>query len=368
MNWKDFYIRYKWIPTGILIKKFGIKRHDVDNFKSRLPTYIRNEFSQWSLSLNVPQEQMKKILQEGWKYYLTQEREIDFDEITTKWLNSILNLTTTQIREDGFGFLFNQRYLKIAFGEEYEKFIETGYTAIAFCIYECYPKREIVIQRNILPIMFNQTRSKVLQHTDLSSFLEHIYYNFLGNQEDERLGININEKKERFVIRYRERDFINSRVLRQYGLTQHFCSHVGGHINLLEQVAAKFLSDLGFEGSSDNAWNAERYRQQHPNKDYSKCKYCSLSPTDLHHLLPRNEYENFIYHEQNVIPLCVQVHGRVTRNKWNEKEKDLYKKAIYEWLKSPNEDAFDVVMELLHENTYRNAEVLFNKKKLEVGD
>ena len=354
MDWKDFYIKYKWMPTNILKRKFGIEDYDVNNFKSSLPSFIRNEFNEKKISLSLTQERMTGILHEGWKYYLEQEMGINFNDEPSKWLHSLLNLTASKVSDDGFSFLVNSRYLKIAYGEIYDEFINTGYTTVAFCVYECYPTKEFVVKHNILPIMFTQTGKKVLHHFDLTSFLEHIYFNFLGNPEDENLNIGINDRKERFVIRYRERGFINKDMLIPYGLTPHFCSQVGGLNRLLEEVARKFYSDLGFNGTSKDNWNAERYRRMYSNNDFSKCIYCEISPVDLHHLLPRSEFANLIFHEQNVVPLCLQVHSRITRNLWNEQERDLYKLAINKWLssKSPSKEIFNGVMSLLHENVY----------------
>ena len=105
----------------------------------------------------------------------------------------------------------------------------------------------------------------------------------------------------------------------------------------------------------DRNWSSGEYRKRNPDLALNRCKYCGIQPVDLHHLLPRNEYPSLTYHPENVIPLCVQIHGLITRKKLAKEQLKKYQSAIKKWrfTKDGRKTAvFDGVMKELHQSIY----------------
>jgi len=79
------------------------------------------------------------------------------------------------------------------------------------------------------------------------------------------------------------------------------------------------------------------------------CKYCRLSPVDLHHLLPRSDFPTLTYHPENVVPLCIQTHGLITRKKWSSDLREKYVSAIRMWRAADEGKKADVFNQVMDE-------------------
>ena len=344
MDWKNFYIRYRWMPTKLLIKKFDIKQYDVNNFLRK--NNVRKIFEGWRLSLTLPPERIKEILESAWEYYLVHERKIDFSQPKSVWIPQLLSLSRLS-NEEGFAFLVSNKYLKIAFGKEYENFINKGYTAISFGAFHCFPKKEFLFENGVVPFMFYQTHKKISRYTEIRSMVEHVYMNFSVSN----VTLSDIEKKENFIARYNEPGFVSSTFLEMYGIPQNFYKEYGLKF-VLESIAQKYMSELGYENSVEKGWSTKEFLKKFPEKGMQQCRYCGLSPIDSHHLLPQKEFPEYRYHEENVVPLCVNVHTFITRGKWDKNQEISYRSQFKNWLGEPSIKKFDDIMRRFHEVVY----------------
>jgi len=356
MNWKDELIRYKWISTQYLLKKYAIKKYDIDNF-TRKPE-VKKIIHGWRLQLGLQPDRLKAILAEAWEYFLIDEIGMRPLVERLDWVPSILSLSgITRGEKTGFGFLVDSRYLQNAFGATYKRFASRGYTNIAFGLFHCFPGREFLHQHGIMPFMFHQTHRNVLKHVDILSMIEHVYiwfWDYHTNPETHVYSPNpvaTNILKQRLIARAKEKDFLNSHFFRKYGVPYNFYKDEG-LANLLEQLAQKYSLELGLISDSRKNWNANIFLREHPENLYDKCKYCSLSPVDLHHLVSRQKYPEHMYNVENVIPLCLQVHGCITRKKISNSLSEKYNKCISKWLRRRNANVFYDVMNLIHNEIY----------------
>ncbi|MXY82712.1 MAG: hypothetical protein F4Y91_11785 [Gemmatimonadetes bacterium] len=107
--------------------------------------------------------------------------------------------------------------------------------------------------------------------------------------------------------------------------------------------------------STDNDlnWNSNRLKNQNPDVNYDVCHYCGREPTDLHHLIPRKEDSNLMYHNENVIGLCVQVHGFIHR-KLKGDFKEEYDLAKLEWKREPSKSKFYSIMDKIHKKVWQS--------------
>ncbi len=67
-DWKNFLLKYKWMPTSQLVKRFGIQKYDIDNFR-RTPE-VRSVLKPWRISAEQSPERLREILRSAWEYYL----------------------------------------------------------------------------------------------------------------------------------------------------------------------------------------------------------------------------------------------------------------------------------------------------------
>ena len=207
--------------------------------------------------------------------------------------------------------------------------------------------------------MFHQTRRIALEKIPVQDMIEHVYLNFLANFSNN----NPDFAKEVFFARHNEQGFITKRHLAEYGVPQPFFKKEGGLRILLERIAEKFGKELGILGYEDSNWSSGEFRRKNPDLLLDRCKYCGIKPVDLHHLLPRKEYPSLTYHPENVIPLCIQIHGLITRNNLEEEQSKKYQSAIKKWHLAKDgrkTTVFDDIIKELHQSIY-GSEIDINK-------
>ena len=358
MEWKNFYIKYRWMSSKMLTEKFGINKYDVDNFLRKPNT--RKIFDGWRLSQTAPPENINKILKSAWEYYLTYEEKIDFTQAPEKWIPKLLSLEGIS-KLDGFSFLVNGRYQRLVYPQQYEDYRKHGFTNTAFGLFYFFPGREFLFKHGILPYMLNQTQKKATSYIDIFSMIEHVYMNFY----EFGTPLSDTDKKEVFIGRYNEPNFLSTSFLRNYGVPQNFYNEYGGLKFLLEKIAQKYLAELGYVNNNDNAWSSKRFIKLFPTKTMKKCRYCDLYPVDLHHLLPQNEFSQYRFNEENVVPLCVNVHAFITRRYWNEIQEVDYRNLFKKWLKNPKIEVFDDIMEHFHEVVYGQNSLSSRTKRID---
>lgn len=360
-DWKNYLLKYKWMPTRQLIVRFGIQKHDIDNFRRK--SEVRSVLHPWRVSLNQPPERLREILVDAWAYYLTEVQNIDFDSRPASWVPDLI--ATRNVSKSGFSFLTDSKYLKLVCPNEYDEFRKSGYTNIALAAYEFWPGRSLLHECGVLPHMFQQTHSSALKRIDALSMVEHIYLNFLSGDNGNLSSEQLRHAKEILYARYREPGFITGQTLSSFGVPANFYSQGGGLKPILTKLHHKYGVELGYVTEAGTVWSSRKFRERFPNRNLDKCLYCNLSPVDLHHLLPRQDHPNLIYDGDNVVPLCVNVHQRITRKRWTKKEEDAYNKASKRWLKTADSklrrQVFNKAMEKIHSEVY--GEWLAGKKR-----
>jgi hypothetical protein len=349
-DWKTFYLRYKWMPTSIIIKKYNLHHYDITNFK-KIPN-IRRLLEPWKISLNQNRERLFEIFCDAWKYYIVEVAKINIDTDVSSWVPKLIALKNISRKESGgFSFLTQSKYLQIICPQTLVDFRSRGFSNIALGVYQFWPGEKFLKNNGVLPFMFHQTRKTALGKIPVQDMIEHVYLNFLSDFDESDTDF----AKELFFARYREQGFITKQHLIKYGVPPNLYNEGGGIRILLERIAEKFGNELGMLGDEDYAWSGNEYRKRNPDLVLDKCKYCGLKPVDLHHLLPRKEYPSLAYHEENVIPLCIQIHGLITRKNLEEEQHEMYQAAIKKWhlAKDGRRTAvFDGVMKELHQSIY----------------
>ena len=183
---------------------------------------------------------------------------------------------------------------------------------------------------------------------------EHIYLWFFQKLHTDSSEI-ISEAKEEFIAMHRDDFFLNQRFLQEYGISgNHFARY--SYKMVIEQLAYKFRRDLGLlDEEETRSWDKDKFIMQNPERDFTKCGYCSVTPVDLHHLLSRKERPDLVFDEENVIPLCTAAHNVITRKRLSEEMKALYETAEADWIgatKGEKIAVFDNVMHKIHEAVY----------------
>lgn len=348
-DWKSFLLKYKWMPSSILIDKFDLKKYDIDNFKRKLK--IKRILEPWKISLNQQPDRLRAIFSDAWKYYLTEVCNVDLTTPKKNWVQKLLSLKNVSRKGSGFSFLTNSKYLNIICPKNLEEYRIHGFTNIALGTFQFWPGKSFLSGQGIMPFMFYQTHKSALDKINIEDMIEHVYLSFLSTQN----GDDKQFAKELFFARHDETGFITSKELAKYGIPKNFYNDRGGLRLMLSRIADKYALELGYLDYPDLSWSSSEFRNKYPDKKLDHCKYCGLSPVDLHHLLPRSDYPSLIYHAENVIPLCIQVHGLITRKHWSKEQRGKYESAISKWHKAKERrksSVFDEVMNEFHNFIY----------------
>lgn len=235
-----------------------------------------------------------------------------------------------------------------AFGTRYTKFIQQGYTNVAFGAHHCFPGEDFLKRHGVLPFMFHQTYRDVLRYNDVKDMIEHIYLKFHCNDP-----IPNEEKKRRFCALHSTRGFLSKDFLNKYGVSPHL--YKGKPLSaLLKSIADQYSVELGTLPTSEIKWHRDEFARRNPLRQLNKCEYCPMEkPIQLHHFLDREDYPRYTYHTENVVPLCNLVHHFITY-KWLSTElQDEYKKCQNKWFKTEKASVFDKVMKSIHDEVYR---------------
>lgn len=348
-DWKTFFLRHKWIPTSFLQERFGLERHDIDNFR-RKPS-VRQLLDPWRVRIDQDPVQLAKIFLDAWQFYIQRISGLILDPAEKTWVPDILGLRNLSRDPNGLGFLSNSDYYEIMCPDAVKDFREHGFTNIALGTHVFWPGKAFLRRSGILPYMFKQTHRKALEYVNVDDMIEHVYLSFIAPSESG----NTDFAKEVFLARWNEPGFLPAETLAAYGVPYNFYSSEGGLRMVLERLCDKYRQDLGLTDASDTSWSSLRFRKLHPDKPTDRCRYCGLAPVDLHHLLPRSDYPELTFSQENVVPLCIQIHGLISRNQLSYDRSRQYKSAIIRWRKAAEGTKvshFDQIMIDLHNDVY----------------
>lgn len=349
-DWKTFLIQNPWFPRRLIYQRFDIQKHDIDNWVRQNPKIrVILDPEKWKIGRDADQDKVIRILSAAWKYYIHNELGLVFDE--NLYVPDLIGIKN--ISGNGWGFLTDGHYLSKIAG--YEKWIESGLTRTAFALFHTYPGKDKMERFGILPEMFFQTHSKYFQNSNLVDFVEHIYLRHVYGLSQQPTNEDIELAMKVYCARYIENGFFTGKEIRLYGLGASVSQQ---YIMLSEQLAQRFSVRLGLVSEEDIRWSSSSFRKRFPEQDYTKCRYCGKSPVDLHHLLPRAYFPEHTYTFENVVPICVQVHAVISRNKWTKSEQKVYEDCVVDWLRTfkPEEAGasaiFDELFHTMHKRVY----------------
>ena len=351
-NWKDLLIEYPFLPTRYLKHKFpDFQSHDLTNWKKKSSVVAILNLDEWKLSkTGMSREKARRILSSLWKYYFCNELNYDFrndPEIVVKLLH-----TKTDRDHPLNSMLTNSSYFKQT-GYSYENWRSKGFTNISFVAFHLFPGKEWCEKNFINPSLFLQTQFKEVTIKEKLSLMELIWLRHIKKISSDNENNKIETAKKIFYARHMDNDFFNRRKeWSKFGLSSNL--HKGGYRRLEKHLADKFANDLGITSVFNETWSASRFRRENHNIDFSKCKYTNTSPIDLHHLLERSQYPEFIYHSENVVPINAQMHTYITRGKWTKEIKERYLLAQKSWINASEGEkinCFEEVMRLISKQT-----------------
>ena len=351
VDWKNFLLEHPWYPTRFLIKHFGIKAFDLDNWKRSHPEVreiIKNPEENFQFAKTS--DQTVRALGKAWRFLFEEVLEIDFEKASS--IEEVIKLQN--VSRPPWGFICDADVFEKI--EGYERWLAEGYTQIAFVVYHIYPGRNWTNRVGVLPWMFAQTGKK-FSYDDLINCLEHIYIRFLCELPCHAPEAKLKRAKQDFYARAMEASFITTAKLARFGLTGHLAKEFGIK-SLVRALKDKFGAELGKIDLARNAWNAARFRKENPSVSTKKCIYCGSKPVDLHHLLPRKAYPHLTYDSENVVPLCGSVHNAITRRAISESLQKKFGEAEALWRaakKGQKTATFDDAMRQAHEEAHQHS-------------
>jgi len=349
-NWKDLLIENPFLPIRYLKHKFpGFESYDLSNWKKKPSVVAVLDLDEWKLSkTGMSQEKARRILSSLWEYYFCNELNYDFKNDP----DIVVKLLHTKINRDHLlnSMLSDSSYFQQT-GYSYDDWRSKGFTKISFAAFHLFPGKEWCEKNFIDPSLFLQTQFKEIKIDHTLSLMELIWLRHIRKISADDSNKKIETEKKIFYARHMDDDFFNRRkVWNKFGISAKL--REGGIKRLEKLLAEKFANDLGISSIFNETWNASRYRRENPNIDFSKCIYTNTSPVDLHHLLERSQFPEFIYHSENVVPISVQMHAYITRGNWTQEIKEKYLLAQKKWINASEGgkiNSFKEVMKLISE-------------------
>jgi len=253
--------------------------------------------------------------------------------------------------------LTENRYLNQT-GYPFQDWINNGNTVVSFVVFNLFPGK-LWCEKNFMdPFLFFQTKQEKVDLKKIISLMELIWIRHIKKIPHDSENEEIETAKKIFFSRHNDNDLFNRRKeWQKFGLSTNFWNSSGGIKRLEKLLADKFGKDLGIISNQDNLWNSSRFKKMYPNLNLSRCRYTDTYPVDLHHLLGRSEYPEFIYHKENVVPINTQIHAFITRKKWGSDTEKKYLKAQRAWIDSPSGhkiEVFDKIMKLISKEIKAN--------------
>lgn len=349
MSWKEFLIEHPWAPPRFLAEiDPEFDGYDLTNWERKESVRLVLDREDWRVSKSgMGKDKARRILKAIWKYRITKQFGIDINSE-----DAVIKIVSQTIPTDDALYSFVSGYYLRQTEYKYDSWINRGYTQFSFICFHLYPGKKWCESVGLLPQMFYQTHTSNLSDEEILAMFEIIWLRHLRLLPSEANQEEIDLQKKIFVARHDDKDYLDrKKQWTQYGIGETIRSKKKGVKNWEKLLANKFAIDLGLveeELPQMLRWNSSKFRKQYPDINTTRCAYTNTIPSDLHHLLPRSEYPEFIYNPENVIPLSPTIHAYITREKWDESLKKEYLDAQKDWLKAPKgkkQQCFRVIME-----------------------
>ena len=347
-NWKDFLILNPWATSGLLQELYGMKPHDLSNWKKAnagAREFLDNERPNWILAHLEDPDLIRRSLTAQMKFYLEEVLDIDLEASSCVEL-----LRTLSGPKKPWGRLIQKKHVSKL--PEFSDHESQGYTIVSFLIYEIYPGKQWCEANGLYLHNFPQRKVKAIDFFDAVQMLKDIYFTQISEVEDRHAAMKI------LLIRRTEQDFLKNEDFTSKGVSTRVFSIYTKDL-LFDRIEEDFKKELGeaeFGAAPTNNWSATKFRKL-VGKQLETCCYCERSPVDLHHLIERSADPTLTFHAENVVPLCTQAHALISRNKMSDSAKRMYSEARLAWRKAPNghkASCFDKVMQVIHSEAYSN--------------
>ena len=312
-DWKTEYIKYPFFSPKYFRTKYGINKYDIDNFNKAIGKnkYYKEKIHDLKLSLNLSPDKIINIFEIAWKLYYNRILKIDIKNFKENDTEKIIHLKNIS-KKNEYQFLTSGKYLKKICSEQYNFMKNKGYTNIYISQFLTYPGKHFFLYFNIMPIMFHQTHIKNVPTEEILRLIKYIIF----NKHDQLKLLEKDDKYLHYLIRYKEQTYITRNFLIKNGCVEHLYNKIGTLKNIKDKIAKEIENELNVHNNNKNEnWSSQKFYQKNEIEKYKYCKYCTSKSFDLHHLLSRKEYSDYMYISNNVIPLCGNVHNIISRNK-----------------------------------------------------
>ena len=325
MDWKDFWFANKWATNSFLQQKFGIQRHDYENYFRTRPGLkdLRDKFSYSSNKTNS--KDLSNIFSNVWSYYWEEESGISPTVCDKDFVEICIKFTQNIIRNSSVSFILDSKYFNRLPGADAWR--SSGYTYLSYYFLNYEPTASRLKRLSVIPEMFRDTKLSNISLEDATRFLDHIYIYFYKDLSDSSSERNIIAAKERFFYSFNEPGYFTSADAQAFGFSTTIPF---SYTEVKSRLKFTYGVELGFDDSPSLSWNKSKLQNLYPDLDFSKCMLCDAPSPDFHHLLFRSEYPELTYHRENVVPLCSNSHNAITRNK-DPIMAAMYRECISKW-------------------------------------
>ena len=343
-NWKTFWFENKWATSSFLIDKFGIKRHDYDNFfnDNHRPGIKKLRDENSHKRQNITPKELFAIFADVWSFYWEEEAKEALPVDEEKFIRFCLSFRQSEIKGSNVPFLISTKYLKNL--PDFKDWEDNGYTYLSYLFLNFEPTKSRLATAKIVPEMFQNTTLSQMTRDQAVEFLNYLYlFHFIGLSKDTN-DRKLRAAKEQFYFRYKETGFFQSREAQKLGFSTTIPF---SYSEIKSKLRSNYAIELGLENSDSFSWSKQKYCELNPNFVGSHCHFCNAPNPDFHHLLQRAVYPELTYHPENLIPLCSTSHNAITRNK-NLRLASSYRQCIEHWKSAPEGSKVEVFYELLH--------------------
>lgn len=208
------------------------------------------------------------------------------------------------------------------------------YTKYSHCLFNYYPGRDWFISKYIDPLMFNSAiRRADINERRLVSVIEKIY---LFHSDDVCNEVGRPREHQDFITEAKimlvnnPKNFTRS-MITKYISRKAFDKIPGGWESLVAKLVTQFNTDLEYGGkshsiSSFEGWSTNKFYERVDKSKYERCMLSRERFPDLHHLLSRKDYPQYVFEPTNIVPLSYGLHMFIHRECLTGKFEGVFKK------------------------------------------
>jgi hypothetical protein len=328
LSWKEFLFVHPWATKAVVTHYHpDIEDYDLNNYLRTHPDIKlrRDGFDPSKLE----GEPLLRVFEMIWAFYLTENAGGEISSDSDEFVRYCLKHTTDNVKRSSVGhLLLNSNYFGVL--PEAEDWKSKGYTYLAYFFLNLDPTAARLKSLGVFPEMFTQTRVRDTSITANVYFVKQLYLKFYVKLYHPLLRSDA-LAKEYYFHHWNDTGFFTSKHGRAYG----WVAKMGPWVTLKEQLRDEFGRELGFIKSDAEVWRSSVFREQNPSLKLDKCMFCGRPHPELHHLLPQRDYPSYVYHPENIVPLCADSHSLITHMSARAEHLDAaYRSSIKNWLEA----------------------------------